>query len=247
MFNSNECDQPLHSIHSSPVDNETLNQQAQQQKYQGTSSKFQARYNGPPSDKLTPPQKEIQAAILKSRPNTGLSGPFGPWLSNPSICKPAQELGKVCRYDTSLSKYQSELIILLTAAKHCSHAEFDIHVQEAINAGISLDIICAIPRDSKFTMLNVEQNLLPLIAKSKPDNGISTSCAASSTTYEQDCVLILFAVELLLHSGNISDELYERARRVLGDGKDEVLVEITSIIGYYTFAAYTLNVFRIPS
>jgi hypothetical protein len=30
-------------------------------------------------------------------------------------------------------------------------------------------------------------------------------------------------------------------------GKDAVLVEITSIVGYYAFVSYTLNVFRIPS
>lgn len=243
---SSKPNQP-HSSQTTSGDNEQLSQQSHQLKYHATSSTFQARYTGPPSDNLTPSQKEIQKTILKSRPNTGLSGPFGPWLSNPNICKPAQELGKVCRYDTSLTKYQSELIILLTAAKHCSHAEFDIHVQEAIDAGIPLDIICAIPRDLEFTLFNIEQKLLPLIANFKSSSETSASTTASPTTYEQDCVLILFAVELLLHSGNISDELYERAKRVLGSGQDEVLVEITSIIGYYTFAAYTLNVFRIPS
>ena len=40
-----------------------------------TSSDFVARYNGPEVEDMTPEQKEIRDAILKSRPGTGLSGP----------------------------------------------------------------------------------------------------------------------------------------------------------------------------
>mmetsp|Transcript_4557 Transcript_4557/g.6681 ORF Transcript_4557/g.6681 Transcript_4557/m.6681 type:complete len:238 (-) Transcript_4557:112-825(-) len=197
--------------------------------HQSTSTNFKPRYTGPPFDQLTPSQKQIQDSILQSRPKTGLSGPFGPWLANPSICAPAQSLGKVCRYDTSLTKYQSEIVILLTGAKHCSHTEFDIHVGEALDAGVSMEVIQSIPRDGEFTLKNVEDNVLPLIEN------------------EKDRSLILFTTQLLMNSGLISDELYDEAKRIVGEGKDEVLVEITSIIGYYTFVAYTLNVFRIPS
>jgi alkylhydroperoxidase family enzyme len=37
---------------------------------------------------------------------------------------------------------------------------------------------------------------------------------------------------------------YKAAKHVFTD--DSVLVEITSIVGYYTFCAYTLNLFQIP-
>ena len=139
-------------------------------------------------------------------------------------------MGKVCRYGTSLTKYQSEIIILLTAARHYSHTEFDIHVNEAINAGVPMDIIFHIPRDHRFTKENIEKELiLPFI---KCDVDIS---------------LIRFVVEILLNSGIVSDDVYNDTRDKVGVGKDETLVEITSIIGYYTFVAYTLNVFQIPS
>ena len=42
------------------------------------------------------------------------------------------------------------------------------------------------------------------------------------------------------------NETYASSKAALG-GKDSVLVEITSISGYYTYVAYTLNAFRIPT
>lgn len=93
------------------------------------------RYEGPAADEMTLEQTKIRDAIVQSRPRTGLSGPFGPWLAVPAIAEPAQALGRACRYGTSLSFRESELVILLTGAKTRSPAEFDIHVGEAIKAG----------------------------------------------------------------------------------------------------------------
>merc|ERR1719183_1574581 len=65
----------------------------QNNKYKPTSHNFQPRYTGPQLHDMTSEQLELQQSILKSRPNTGLNGPFGPWLAIPSICNPSQELG----------------------------------------------------------------------------------------------------------------------------------------------------------
>jgi 4-carboxymuconolactone decarboxylase len=193
-----------------------------------TSTNLEARYNGPTEDSLTDEQKQIRQDILKTRPRTGLSGPFGPWLAVPDIAQPAQQLGQACRYHTSLSMRESELIILLTAAKTRSHAEFDIHASEALRAGLSLSVIRVIPRDNDFSVVQVRKRVLPLLN----DNA-------------REWAIVLFAAELL-DSYSVSDETYELTKQAVND-KDSVLVEITSIVGYYTFVAYTLNVFRIPS
>jgi len=176
---------------------------------------------------MTADQLSIYDSILQSRKRTGVSGPFGPWLSVPNIAEPAQRLGKACRYGTSLSFRESELVILLTGAKMKSHTEFDLHVGEALHSGVDMEIISAIPRDDKFSLDQVKSSLLPLI------NG------------EREKAIICFAAELL-DTFTVSEETYNATRKQL-DGKDSVLVEITSIIGYYTFAAFTLNVFNIPS
>jgi 4-carboxymuconolactone decarboxylase len=175
---------------------------------------------------MTQEQREIRDSIIASRPRTGLSGPFGPWLAVPAIAQPAQALGRACRYGTSLSFKESELVILLTGAKTRSHTEFDIHTREALHAGWSLEFIQAIPRDD-FSVEKVTSSLLPLL-ESDREKAIATFTAELLDTY------------------TVSDETY-KASKAAFDGKDSVLVEITSIAGYYTFVSYTLNAFKISS
>lgn len=184
------------------------------------------RYNGPHPNEMNHKQKEIHDYILKSRPSTGLSGPFGPWLAVPEIAEPASQLGKACRYDTSLSLRESELVILLTGAKMRCSTEFNIHKGEALKAGISMEIISAIPRDDDFSLETVQRKLIPLLENSR------------------EKAILNFTAELL-ETSTVSDKTYFDTKTAL-DNKDSVLVEITSITGYYTYVAYTLNVFRIP-
>lgn len=194
-----------------------------------TSTTYIPRYNGPTENNLTDEQKQIRQTILSTRPRTGLSGPFGPWLAVPAVAQPAQALGQACRYKTSLSSRESELVILLTAAKTRSHAEFDIHVGEARQAGLSLSIIRAIPRDDDFSFARVRETLVPLLLENS----------------QREEAIVTFVAELL-DSSTVSEETYENTKRAVG-GEESVLVELTSIVGYYTFVAYTLNVFCIPS
>ena len=186
-----------------------------------------ARYNGPDPKDMNQKQKKIYDFILESRPRTRLSGPFGPWLAVPEIAEPASQLGKACRYDTSLSFRESELVILLTGAKARSSTEFAIHTGEALKAGISMEVIESIPRDDYFSLEAVREKLVPLLEN------------------DREKAVIAFTAELL-HTSTVSDETYETTKAAL-DGEDSVLVEITSIVGYYTYVSYTLNVFRIPA
>lgn len=196
-------------------------------KHKNTSSDLVVRYAGPSEEEMTDQQKKIRDEIIKSRPRTGLSGPFGPWLAIPEIAQPAQALGRACRYGTSLSFRESELVILLVGAKTKSHAEFDIHVGEALKAGISMEVILAIPRDEDFSKEAVRELLLPLLEN------------------DREKAIAAFASELL-ETCTVSDGTYKTTKAAVGD-KDSVLVEVTSITGYYTYVAYTLNTFRIPS
>jgi len=195
-------------------------------KPEDSSPQQKPRYNGPSLHEMTDRQKEIRECILKSRPRTGLSGPFGPWLAIPEIAEPASQLGKACRYDTSLSFRESELVILLTGAKMRSHTEFEIHTGEALKAGLTLDIINAIPRDDEFSVKAVDDKLVQLLETDREKR------------------IVQFTAELL-DTCSVSDETYATTKAAL-DSEDSVLVEITSITGYYTFVSYTLNVFNIP-
>lgn len=212
-----------------------------------TSEHFKARYNGPSRDSMTPEQSKIHDEICKTRPRTGISGPFGPWIAIPNIGQPSQLLGKACRYDTSFSFRESELVILLTGARHCSHTEFDLHQGEAIRAGLPLDIIQSIPRDKDFSLQAVKDSLIPKL-KNPPQIDKENNTSDTTTIQpnpEREVALALFTSELL-DSSTVCEDTYNETKVALG-GKDEVLVEITAIVGYYTYTAYTLNVFSIPS
>ena len=191
------------------------------------------RYTGPSETDMTKEQRQIRDQIVASRPRTGLAGPFGPWLAVPNIAQPAQALGKACRYDTSLSFRESDLVILLTGARMRSPAEFDIHVGEALKAGISMPVITAIPRDAAFSLTAVRERVVPLLDVPENENR------------DREKAIVLFTAKLL-EDCTVSERQYEATKKILG-GKDSVLVEITSIVGYYTYVAFTLNVFQIPS
>lgn len=210
-----------------------------EKKYEQTSDKFIPRYNGPDPSQMTAAQTDIYNSIIQSRPRTGISGPFGPWLAIPAIAHPSQQLGQACRYGTSLSFRESELAILLTGARHSSHSEFDIHVGEAIQAGIPMKLIESIPRDEEFSAKAVEDRVVTLIRKSEEYGE-----QKSQVRCEREVAIVRFVAELL-ETSTVSDERYSEAKNALGD--DSVLVEITSIVGYYTYCAYTLNVFNIPT
>jgi 4-carboxymuconolactone decarboxylase len=237
--------------------------------YKPTSTNFHPRYTGPPPNEMTSQQLSLRETILATRPHTGLSGPFGPWLSTPAIASPSQELGRVVRYETSLSRRESELVILLTGAKFQSETEFDLHVGEARRAGVGWDVIRSIPRGivvssfqtvaidagkdatqlEKFNFERVRKNVIPLLIQEHDDmqplseEGVATM--ARENAKEREVAIVLFAAELL-DSNSVSDETYATTRQTLG-GDDAALVEITAIVGYYAYVSYTLNVFQIPS
>lgn len=133
--------------------------------YDKPSSVATPRYAGPSEDEMNQQQIEIRDEIIRSRSRTGLNGPFGPWLAVPNIARPAQALGKECRYDTSLSMEESELIVLLTGARIKSHTEFNIHMDEALKSGHAMEFIQSIPRDESFTIQSVHEYVIPMLKK----------------------------------------------------------------------------------
>ena len=211
------------------------------------------RFKGPMDGGMTPEQQAIHDEIARTR-TTGIRGPFGPWLACPSVARPAQELGRVCRYETSLALRESELAILLTARcpsrelnhllpsddflpilrsltrfifsfpsgharDHGPSTEWDIHVHEARGAGLEEGVIAALERGEP------------------PAPWFPPATAA------RDAAIYAFAAELLKHS-TVSDERYAAAVAALGEAG---VVELTSIVGYYGYVAYTLNVFEIEA
>src|SRR6476659_3238599 len=103
---------------------------------------MRSRLHLPIALEMSPEQAAIHAKVLTSRGN--VHGPFLAWLLAPKLADPAQELGAVCRYGTSLSLQESELLILHVAAHYDCPAEQEIHEPVASRAGLSDEVIIAI-------------------------------------------------------------------------------------------------------
>jgi len=154
-------------------------------------------------------------------------------------------------------------VILLTGARFKSEAEFDIHVGEARRAGVGWDVIQSIPRGAllsqvesgkqqtgeaeEFCLEKVKECVIPLLEKEHNEGKVKLESKQTSRNKakERELAIVLFTAELL-DRNTVSDETYATTKKVL-DGQDSVLVEITAIIGYYAYVAYTLNVFKIAS
>jgi 4-carboxymuconolactone decarboxylase len=101
-------------------------------------------------EQLSVAGRDIYASILETRGN--VEGPFLVWLHSPGLAAPAEKLGAFCRYNTSLARLESELLILTVAAHFRCTGEWQIHAAIASGAGLDSASIDAI-REGSTPML----------------------------------------------------------------------------------------------
>ncbi|GAC1317338.1 MAG: carboxymuconolactone decarboxylase family protein [Collimonas sp.] len=106
------------------------------------NSAMKCRLLLPQPEQLDSRQREIYDSILASRGN--MDGPFLAWMFSPVFAGLAQKLGEFCRFRTSLSLLESELLILLVAARFDCVGERQIHEPIAVAAGLSADAATAV-------------------------------------------------------------------------------------------------------
>lgn len=94
-------------------------------------------------DHLTLTQKQVYDDIV-SGPRGVVQGPLRIWLNSPELARCSQELGKFCRYDSSLAQRLSELAIITIGAHWQAGFEWHIHAPIAQAVGIDADAIAAI-------------------------------------------------------------------------------------------------------
>lgn len=97
-------------------------------------------------DHLNQAQGVIYDAIATG-PRKGVRGPLAIWLHRPELAQCAQNLGRYCRYDSSLEPRLSELAILLLGRHWLAEYEWAAHKPFALEAGLSPAVIDAIRDD----------------------------------------------------------------------------------------------------
>jgi 4-carboxymuconolactone decarboxylase len=93
-------------------------------------------------------QREAYRAIV-SGPRGGARGPFNALLRSPELADHVQKLGAYVRFKTSLPQKLNELAILVTARYWTAQFEWYAHAQLAEKAGLDLNLISSIEKNSK--------------------------------------------------------------------------------------------------
>lgn len=88
-------------------------------------------------------QRRVHDRIV-SGPRGRIQGPLRAALHNPELADRWQALGALLRYDTGLTRRQSELAILVTGRACRSPFEWHAHRLEAEKAGIEAAVIAAL-------------------------------------------------------------------------------------------------------
>lgn len=138
----------------------------------------------PDVNRLNEDQQAVYRSIMATRGN--LSGPFLAWMHSPELASHAEKLGAFCRYQTGFALVESEMLILLVAARFRCIGEQQIHEPIAEQAGLSADQIAAIREQRPVRLATARLTVIHAVA------------------------------EELLESNRIGDGLYEEGVRELG-------------------------------
>ncbi|HYE69934.1 MAG TPA: carboxymuconolactone decarboxylase family protein [Aquabacterium sp.] len=102
----------------------------------------------PSPESLSPEQRTVYDKIV-SGPRGKIQGPLRAVLHNAELADRWQALGALLRYETSLTRRQSELAILVTGRACRSPFEWHVHRIEAKKVGVEASVIEAILADSE--------------------------------------------------------------------------------------------------
>lgn len=170
--------------------------------------------------RLAPPDPENLSAdqkrvydIITSGPRGGVRGPLAIWLHRPELAEAAQALGAYCRYGSSLEPRLSELAILCMACVWQAEFEWWAHKPIALKSGLA------------------------------PENAEALKAGGRPAFADPEEAVVHDVVFTLSKERKIPDDLYDRARAVLGSDR---LVDLIGLCGYYTLISMTLNAFDVP-
>ena len=139
--------------------------------------------------------------------SVGLGGPYNPMLRSPVYAERMYDLLDYLRWHTSVPTKLNEMAILIVARQWRSQVEWFAHAPLAKKAGLSDSIIADLKAD-------------------KRPNGMSP----------EEEVVYDFVTELTTRHA-VPDELFDRAKRLLGE---QQVVDLTGVAGTYVGVAMIL-------
>ena len=126
-----------------------------------------------PVEKMTGAQKQAVAEI-SAGPRGEVLGPFWPILRSPGYMTPMQKVGEYCRFHCSLDRRITEMGALIAAKAWTQQFEWDVHLPQAIEAGLKPAIVAAIADGRRPTeMAKDEETLYDFIMELLTNKSVS--------------------------------------------------------------------------
>ena len=149
---------------------------------------------------------------------SGLRGPIGIWMNSPELAQAMFDVRQRVRYESDRDQRLTELAIISTAREINNQYEYTAHEPLAIAAGL-------------------EQGIINIVRfrRSVEDN------QAIAGFGEAEQVIIKFAREVISEE-RVSSETFARAIGIFGE---QGVMDLTGLIGYYSFVAITLKAFDV--
>ena len=149
---------------------------------------------------------------------SGLRGPIGIWMNSPELAQAMFDVRQRVRYESDRDQRLTELAIISTAREISNQYEYTAHEPLAIAAGL-------------------EQGIIDIVRfrRSVEDN------QAIAGFGEAEQVIIKFAREVNSEE-RVSSETFARAIGIFGE---QGVMDLTGLIGYYSFVAITLKAFDV--
>jgi 4-carboxymuconolactone decarboxylase len=170
-------------------------------------------------DQLGADGRGVWDSIVASRGGQSVSaqgwmtGPFNAFVQAPDVGRHLDPLGSAMRFGTSVERRLAEVAILTVAARWRAEFEWQAHVRLARDLGLPEAAIDAIARGDDPPFTADDERAVHQVARQ------------------------------LTETGQLGQEAYDAAQRLLGDSG---LVELVSMIGYYTLVSFILNAFAVP-
>lgn len=112
-----------------------------------------------PEEQLTADQRTALEDI-RSGPRGAAVGPFVPLLRSPHLMTRLQKVGEHLRFTSPLDRRLFEMTILLVARHWDQQFEWTYHLPLALQAGLSADIVDAIARDVRPTVMDDSESVV---------------------------------------------------------------------------------------
>lgn len=126
-----------------------------------------------PTGKMTDAQRKA-AAEIAAGPRGKVEGPYWPIIRSPGLTESLQKVGEYYRYRCPLERKLNEMAALMAARSWTQQFEWDVHILQALDAGLKKDIALAIAEGRRPAgMAEDEEILYDFVMELLTNKGVS--------------------------------------------------------------------------